>query len=536
MALGSWHQALQKTAELLLHEPRRVLVELPEVCRPGGSFDEHITWLVQHRNKCTHPPGGIPLSPEDCQAKKREARPYLEEALHAVRFICNYPLGFLRRRPSKGEGDKSYRYLLHSGMGAQVANTREAYVVETPAPLQEQHPFVVSADDARLLYLWPLLRERWLAQINRHTFYVFEGIPDARRPFLREVRSAAIDCRDEWREVLDDSTEESHGWLLSRLHALPAAPALPAGLRLRAHLLPAPGGKLVGHFLGKYQLRAVIATGGFATVYSAERKVGSPVAVKVLESADARRQFQRFEQEYRKLLQAQEHPGIIRCHEWGNTIIDGREYPWYAMEYALGGDLASRIEERRDEAGQLPWANLMHRGSIEKEFRAIAEAVAHLHGLGIIHRDIKPANVLIMGDGTLRLSDFGLVKDLDPSRANAEKAPRTSTGAVVGTECYMAPEQNKPAQPVGTPADVYALGILLVELSTGQRPKPHPKVSQGSTLKGASLPTSLPAALRRFLRRCTDIRPDHRPENGQAVLDEFTQVMVAAQPRRRRPT
>src|SRR5205823_3922073 len=146
MSLGRWHRALQETAQALQCEPGRVLVELPEVCGRGGRLDEQIAWLIHYRNECIHESGSITLSPEECQERKREARPRQEEVLHAVRFICNYPLGFLRRRSSEGAGDASYRYHLHSGMGTQVANTKEAYVVESPRPLQEQNPFLVAAD------------------------------------------------------------------------------------------------------------------------------------------------------------------------------------------------------------------------------------------------------------------------------------------------------------------------------------------------------------------------------------------------------
>jgi serine/threonine-protein kinase len=244
------------------------------------------------------------------------------------------------------------------------------------------------------------------------------------------------------------------------------------------------------------------------------------VAVKVLESPEAQRHLARFRQEFEKLRHAGQHPNIIRCFEWGNPIIGGREYPWYSMEFALGGDLAGRIEERRAECGaDLPWDRPALRAEVVREFRAIAGAVACLHGLGIVHRDIKPGNVLIMDNGELRLTDFGLVKDLSPA-AQTLFIPRTSTGAVLGTRHYMAPEQER-GEEVEKPADVYALGVLLAELTTGARPVPHSHVPQGSTLEACAALRRLAAPLRRFILRCTDVSPERRPADAKVMLGEF---------------
>jgi serine/threonine protein kinase len=148
-----------------------------------------------------------------------------------------------------------------------------------------------------------------------------------------------------------------------------------------------------------------------------------------------------------------------------------------------------------------------------------------LHNLGIVHRDLKPANVLIMEDGELRLSDFGLVKDLmsrhelDMS-ATMEAPPRTSTGAVLGTRHYMAPEQER-GEEVEAPADVYALGVLLAELATGRRPFSDSQARVCSSLAGDPILRQLTEGLRELILHCTDVRPERRPPNGQAVLDEF---------------
>src|SRR5206468_1527655 len=127
---------------------------------------------------------------------------------------------------------------------------------------------------------------------------------------------------------------------------------------------------------------------------------GEGVAVKVLESPDATRHFVRFRQEFEKQKQAGGHAGVVRCFELGVTPLDGRVFPWYAMEFAAGGDLAGRIEHRRRALGAVsPWDDTEARAAVGAESLAVLAAVAHLHALDIVHRDVKPSNVLIVDGG-----------------------------------------------------------------------------------------------------------------------------------------
>jgi hypothetical protein len=502
--------------------------ELPEVCRPGGRLDAGLlAGLVDRRNRCVHREGGIALSPEECREVLREARPRLEETLREVGFVCRYPLGFARAGLGPQAG-ASHRYALHSCMGARVQETAEAGVVEAAVRVEEDFPFVVAPDGARLLYLWPLLVQRVSPLTGRPTLYLFEGVPDKRRPFLTEVRGAAIDVREEWFQVLRDGPATGHAWLLERLRALPSPLALPADLKLAERLLPQVGGKLVGQKLGPNHLQAVIATGGMGTVYAAE-VAGEPVAVKVIESPPAPGQVARFLREFDKLKRAGQHPGIIRCYDCGVSLIGGREYPWYSMELALGGSLRSRLEERRALAqGRLPWEDEETRGRVAEEFAAIADAVAHLHRLEIVHRDVRPDNVLIAAGGELRLSDFGLVKDLAPSEASLREGAMTSVGAVLGAWGYLAPEQAA-GQDAGKPADVYALGVLLAEMSTGVRPTPSSFPAEGSPLTGWPALRKLPADLRKLIFRATDVDPGRRPADAAALRQEFSFQVAGSQ-------
>jgi serine/threonine protein kinase len=129
-----------------------------------------------------------------------------------------------------------------------------------------------------------------------------------------------------------------------------------------------------------------------------------------------------------------------------------------------------------------------------------------------------------MEDGRLQLSDFGLVKNLAPSERSLAGGGKSSTAAIKGTLDYMAPEQFH-GRPVGKPADVYSLGIMLAELATGQRPrKPDNYPRRGSHLHRFRPLQVLPEELRAFLERCTQTEPDKRPPDGRAVVEQFDSI------------
>jgi serine/threonine-protein kinase len=527
MQLGLWLEALREAARELAGQPGLAVRELPEVCAPGGRVEGRIVpGLIALRNRTAHAAGGIAATPDECAALCREARPALEELLEQIRFICDYPLGFVQKGLDLGrQAGQRPGYYLHSCMGAAVQNTGEAYHIQTEAPLKEAVPFVVGAG-GRLLYLWPLLLHRVSPVSERHTLYAFEDLPDRNWPFLSQTRSAAIDVRDEWRQPLHPQPAASHAWLLGPLREFRKAAAAPSELELQQKLLPWRGGTLTGLKLDGTLLQAPVGRGGFGAVYVAVTPRGERVAVKVLEAASVSpRQMERFRQEFERLRRLDPHPGIIRCFEMSAALIDGRVYPWYSMEFALGGDLGDRAEERRGgPLGPAPWRDAGLRAQVIAEFRQVAAAAAHLHKRRVIHRDIKPSNVLVMEDGTLRLSDFGLAKSLEPSEKSLRYGPMTSSGAVLGTRHYMAPEQEK-GQEVGEPGDVYALGVLLAELAVGERPRPNTGVSDGSTLQAWKKMKQLPDGLRGFICRLTAAVPERRPADASEVEREFEELL-----------
>jgi serine/threonine protein kinase len=521
MQLGMWCEALRETARALAPQEGQVVQELPSVCRPGGRLDgEIVPWLIERRNRCAHREGGIALASEECRELLHEARPRLEEALGEVRFVCRYPLGFARR----GLGPRtaaSNRYALHSCMGAHVRDTTEAEVIETPISIPEEIAFVVAPDGGRLLFLWPLLAQRVSPLTGRPTLYLLESIADRRRPFLAEIRSAAIDAREDWVQLLRDETPTSHAWVLERIRSFPSPLAVPADLGLSDRLAPRAGGRLVGQDVGPYRIQAVIAVGGASTVYAAVNSAGAALAVKVLESSPVPGQATRFLREFEELKRVSQHPTIIRCLEGGIAVLGNREYPWYAMELAAAGSLRSRLDDRKTRStGQAPWDDEGQRREVSEEFLAIADAVAHLHGLEVVHRDIRPDNVLIVADGTLRLAGFGLARGLGPAASDWAEGACTSAGVLLGSQGYMAPEQAR-GQEAGKPADVYALGVLLAELATGRQPEPVLRPGQASTLANWQPVQRLPAGLRRLILSCTDLLPEQRPADAGAMRQAF---------------
>jgi eukaryotic-like serine/threonine-protein kinase len=204
---------------------------------------------------------------------------------------------------------------------------------------------------------------------------------------------------------------------------------------------------------GPYQILKLLGEGGMGVVYLAERKdLGTQVAVKVLRDAwlsPARRE--RFASEQRTLAQLN-HPSIARLYD-ADTLEDGT--PWFVMEYVDGIPLTDYCRERRC--------------SVEQRlqlFRSVCEAVQHAHGHEVIHRDLKPSNILVKHDGSIRLLDFGIAKQLESLDLEVDQ---TMTGLRLMTPAYASPEQIR-GDRVGISTDVYSLGVILYELLTDQLP------------------------------------------------------------------
>src|ERR1700730_1423709 len=217
-----------------------------------------------------------------------------------------------------------------------------------------------------------------------------------------------------------------------------------------ANAIPA---SLILKEFGPYRIMKLLGEGGMGVVYLAERRdLGTEVAIKVLRDAwlsPARRE--RFASEQRTLAQLN-HPLIARLYD-ADTLDDGT--PWFVMEYVDGVPLTQYCRE--------------HECSVEERlhlFRSVCEAVQHAHANAVIHRDLKPSNILVKSDGSIRLLDFGIAKQLESLDLQVDQ---TMTGLRMMTPAYASPEQIR-GDRVGISTDVYSLGVILYELLTGQLP------------------------------------------------------------------
>jgi len=207
---------------------------------------------------------------------------------------------------------------------------------------------------------------------------------------------------------------------------------------------------------GRYVLKETISRGGMATVWRAHDDVlARTVAVKVLhphlgEDADFLERFRREALAAARLT----HPNVVGIFDTGNEPDgSGAEQHYIVMEHCGGGTLADILAAE---------------GTLEAERVAvigatICEALGYAHRIGIIHRDVKPANVLVGGDGTLKVGDFGIAKAAFTSH------DVTTTGSILGTVTYLSPEQAKGEEPTAC-SDLYSLGIVLYELASGRAP------------------------------------------------------------------
>jgi serine/threonine-protein kinase len=197
----------------------------------------------------------------------------------------------------------------------------------------------------------------------------------------------------------------------------------------------------------------VLGEGGMGVVYLAEREdLGSVAAIKILRDAwlsPARRE--RFAAEQRTLARLT-HPSIAQLYD-ADTLADGT--PWFVMEYVEGAPLT---EHCATHACSVPERLRL--------FRAVCEAVQHAHRHLVVHRDLKPSNVLVKEDGSLKLLDFGIAKQLASGDAPVDQ---TRTGLRLMTPAYAAPEQIRAGR-VGTYTDIYSLGVVLYELLAGRLP------------------------------------------------------------------
>ena len=275
-----------------------------------------------------------------------------------------------------------------------------------------------------------------------------------------------------------------------------------------------------GSRLGRYDIIAALGAGGMGEVYRArDSRLGRDVALKVLPAGvatDAIR-LARFEHEAR-IVAGLNHPNIVTLY----SVEDEDGIRFLTMELVEGVAL-----DRQVTSGGLPIARVLELGV------ALADALAAAHDQGVVHRDLKPANVMLTNDGRVKVLDFGLAKladrrtDLEAAQAATIEAPVSAAGQVVGTVAYMAPEQVR-GEPVDSRTDLFALGILLYELTTGRRPFEGATQGLVSSAILRDTPRSLagvradaPPDLDRIVARCLEKEPPARIQSAREVSNEL---------------
>ncbi len=279
---------------------------------------------------------------------------------------------------------------------------------------------------------------------------------------------------------------------------------------------------------GRYQIQAAMASGSMGAVYKAERvPVGKLVAIKFLHASFAKDPefLTRFERETR-VMSKLAHPNCVSVVDFG--VWDGA--PYLVMEYVAGTTLRSMI----DHEPIAPQRALVLA-------RQMSAGLAHAHAQGIVHRDVKPANIMIsdeIGTGDhVRILDFGLAR----LRGNVGR-DATQTNVVVGTPNYMAPEQTIGGGTIDARTDIYAVGVVLFEMISGERPyQADDTLALLGMHRAAPIPTLadridrsivLPVGVQALIEKCMAKSPDDRFQTAvelAAAIDEILGPRMSAE-------
>jgi serine/threonine-protein kinase len=262
---------------------------------------------------------------------------------------------------------------------------------------------------------------------------------------------------------------------------------------------------------GRYQIIKKVGEGMMGVVYQAhDPRIDRTIALKVLreDRVQSEEYVQRFLKEAVAIGRIN-HQNIVAVYDIGQD----HDTIYIAMEFIDGCGLDQLIKER-----QLSFTEIVALG------RQIAEALDYAHQKGVVHRDVKPSNIIVLPSGSVKLTDFGV------ARIEAEGDPnKTQLGVLIGSPAYMAPEQVK-GQPIDGRADLYALGVILFELATGQKPFTggsievvFSQILQGPRPDPEKIAPRIPRQLRKVILTCLEQDPAKRYQTGAelaAVLQD----------------
>jgi predicted Ser/Thr protein kinase len=271
---------------------------------------------------------------------------------------------------------------------------------------------------------------------------------------------------------------------------------------------PRPAGQRIGPF----EVEKELGRGAMGAVYRVRHtETGQTLALKCLVAGlwTHPGAVARFEREANVLKQLK-HPNIVRLLGTGKA----HHTPFLVMEYIDGKTLQQMLQER----GRFLWDEVVDIG------KQICAALAHAHEQGIVHRDLKPSNLMLLADGTLKLTDFGIAKDLDVTQLTADHH-------TLGTAAYMSPEQCRGEKNLTNKSDLYALGVVLYELLTGRKPFESDNTlallrlhQEARFERPSKLVLDIPVWLDTLVCHLLEKKPERRPKDAQAVAQALGDV------------
>ncbi len=287
--------------------------------------------------------------------------------------------------------------------------------------------------------------------------------------------------------------------------------------RYKGRLATCPAGTgiilmLVGKKLGPFVVDKELGAGAMGTVYRGRHKqTGQKVAIKIIAPGLAANKaaMNRFTREI-SILKQLDHPHIVKL------LLSGKlsGTPFYVMEYVEGESL-DHVMERR---GRIPWEEIIPLG------QQLCSALQYAHDKGIIHRDLKPSNLMVLGDDRVKLTDFGIAKDIDVTAL-------TAANSTVGTAAYMSPEQCRGDKDLTSRSDLYSMGVMFYELVTGRKPFSAETAMEmfmqhlnGKFAKPSYFALDTPIWLDDLICKLMEKDPDKRPFSADAVSRELGRI------------
>ena len=270
---------------------------------------------------------------------------------------------------------------------------------------------------------------------------------------------------------------------------------------------------------GRYEITKEVGRGSMGVVYEArDPQIGRVVALKVLRQDKANDEglIKRFLREARAIGRLS-HPHIVTIHDSGEDHGD----VYIAMEFLEGRPLNELLIEQHFTIREIVDIGIQ-----------VAEALHYAHEKGVIHRDIKPSNIILTPDRQIKITDFGIAR-IEDSTATLQ----TQTGEIMGTPAYMSPEQVI-GKPVDRRSDIFSLGVVLYELSTGRRPFGGPgktlatvfnEIMQENPVEpaAADAPSEVPAGFSAVIMKCLSKNVDERYKTGKEVALALQNAIAA---------